>query len=419
LGLVGATLIGLSAVLNASEPAGPSNAASPAARLTARPQAELEVDTGLDDQNRSLPTLTPTVLKHSTVQVEVKPPTVTPIPTAPIILTRTNVSVPIDVQTIMQADETVPSGTLVTDTTVVTELAVTTSELDQVKVSAAGSDESQDSALDAIVEAAERSATNSEYVEPYTSTDQVLPPPSAARELEAALAASCPTTSEASFDLIPIEGQPRSDHPDFLHADLNLSLRGYRLISETLQLEFYNGATDPDAPQLHGLYEPNRLPIIRAVYQINNWIWDAQQCGGNPRGCRGAPVDDFWPVTMVGLATVPGDPIYLPERRSQIYGGGFTSMVLYADERQIALGYTRRDSVSAGYTIHLQNICVDANLLALYRSQKSSGGWRASGFLPAVRNNQALGIAAGREIVVAVRDVGSFMDPRSQKDWWK
>jgi len=39
--------------------------------------------------------------------------------------------------------------------------------------------------------------------------------------------------------------------------------------------------------------------------------------------------------------------------------------------------------------------------------------------LPALRNNQALGQALGFEIKVAIRDAGSFMDPRSQKDWWR
>ena len=158
---------------------------------------------------------------------------------------------------------------------------------------------------------------------------------------------------------------------------------------------------------------------INSVYQINEWIWDVGQCRGNPRGCRGEPSAEFWPVTMVGLNIIPGESIYIPERGPRIYRGGYISIVLYAEARRLTLGYTRRDSVASGYTIHLENFCVDPNLLALYRSQRDANGWRTSGFLPALRNNQAIGTALEGELRVAVRDAGSFMDPRSQKDWWR
>jgi hypothetical protein len=38
--------------------------------------------------------------------------------------------------------------------------------------------------------------------------------------------------------------------------------------------------------------------------------------------------------------------------------------------------------------------------------------------LAALRPGQPLGRATGVQIDVAVRDDGSFMDPRSAKDWW-
>jgi hypothetical protein len=94
-------------------------------------------------------------------------------------------------------------------------------------------------------------------------------------------------------------------------------------------------------------------------------------------------------------------------------------MVLYAEEQRITLNYTRRDTVANGYAVHLENICVDPNLLALYRAQVNAEGWRATGRLPALRNNQALGTALGSELKVAIRDRGAFMDPRSRKDWWQ
>jgi hypothetical protein len=103
----------------------------------------------------------------------------------------------------------------------------------------------------------------------------------------------------------------------------------------------------------------------------------------------------------------------------QIYRGGFIALVLYAEEQRITLGYTRRDNVAAGYAVHLENVCVNPNLLALYRAQRDQNGRHTSGFLPALRNNQVLGTALGDEIGVAIRDAGSFMDPRSHKDWWR
>ncbi|RMF05151.1 MAG: hypothetical protein D6768_01675, partial [Chloroflexi bacterium] len=113
-----------------------------------------------------------------------------------------------------------------------------------------------------------------------------------------------------------------------------------------------------------------------------------------------------------------GAPIYPPERGPEIYGGGYVAMVLYAEEKRITLKYTRDDNVINGYTVHLENVCVDPNLLALYRAQTDATGLHTTGRLPALRNNQQLGTAFRGGAKVAIRDVGSFMDPRSRKDWW-
>ena len=71
-----------------------------------------------------------------------------------------------------------------------------------------------------------------------------------------------------------------------------------------------------------------------------------------------------------------------------------------------------------GYVVHLEDVCVDPNLLALYRAQTDSDGYHHTGHLPALLNNQALGTALNTEVKVVIRDKGSFMDPRSRKDWW-
>ena len=41
------------------------------------------------------------------------------------------------------------------------------------------------------------------------------------------------------------------------------------------------------------------------------------------------------------------------------------------------------------------------------------------GRMPALRAGQAFGHARGGEIGVAIRDWGTFLDPRSRKDWWQ
>lgn len=258
--------------------------------------------------------------------------------------------------------------------------------------------------------------------ESYTSTVQVHSRDDSTADVgrdssEAVAAGLCPTSSSASFELVTVVGPP-PDHPDLAHPDLNLTLRGYAIVPEPLELVEFSGDTDPDAPQLAALFQPNRAPSISAVYRVNDWLWASAQCGGRSNGCPGGLLD-AWAVTLVGLATRPGEPLAIPARHAEIFAGGFKALVLYADERQITLGYSRRDSVAGGYVVHLLDVCVDPNLLALYRAQNDANGWRASGRLPALRNGQFFGAALGNELKISIRDSGSFMDPRSAKDWWR
>jgi hypothetical protein len=223
--------------------------------------------------------------------------------------------------------------------------------------------------------------------------------------------AACPTSSVASFGLIPIDG-PRADHPDALHGDLNLGLRSYTPTVAFPGLIDDSDSPDPDAPYLAALFEPPHFPGIRTVYQVYDWKWTG--CGTD--GCRGELITDP-AVTLVDLITTPGEPIYVPERSANIFGS-YIALVLYAEERRITVGYTRRDSVAFGYAVHLENVCVDPNLLALYRAQVDDAGWRVTGRLPGLRHREVLGYAGGAEIQVAIRDRGTFLDPRSRKDWW-
>jgi len=70
--------------------------------------------------------------------------------------------------------------------------------------------------------------------------------------------------------------------------------------------------------------------------------------------------------------------------------------------------------VDTGYLVHLQNLCVDPNLVDLYNRLDREGRHN----LPAVYNGSVVGVALGEEVDVVVRDSGSFMDPRSWQDWW-
>jgi hypothetical protein len=89
--------------------------------------------------------------------------------------------------------------------------------------------------------------------------------------------------------------------------------------------------------------------------------------------------------------------------------------VLYADATRITLAYTRDGTVANGYAVQIENVCVDPNLLVAYRVANAAG----RDYLPALQRNDTVGVAAAGEVLVAMRDRGKFLDPRSRKDWWE
>ncbi len=214
--------------------------------------------------------------------------------------------------------------------------------------------------------------------------------------------ASCTPTGETYGTLEPIDpaGGDIAQHPD-----MNLAVRGYTPTTAALSLVDYAGSVDPAAPQLYSLFDDQRTPKFNAAYRVYQWDWNCN--------CRGGPIMK-WDVTLLGMQTTPGEVIHLPVAGYDV-GGGYGALVLYAEPTRLTLKYTREDNVVSGYTLHLENICVDANLLALYQQLNAAG--RAE--LPALWPGQPLGRARGTEIDVATRDVGSFLDPRSRKDWWQ
>lgn len=206
-----------------------------------------------------------------------------------------------------------------------------------------------------------------------------------------------------------IEPNNTTDRPAEVHADLNLALRGYeKNPAAAPTLVTYDGASDSNAPQLYELFGDRRTPSFGTQYQVYHWDWECN--------CKGELNTD-WPATVSGMEVVPGEPLYVPESGYEIgtLSSGFEVLVLYASEKRITLKYTRDDNVIHGYTLHVENVCVEPRLLALYEEWNAAGRDR----LPALRAGQAFGRARGAEIQVAIRDNGTFMDPRSRKDWWQ
>lgn len=205
------------------------------------------------------------------------------------------------------------------------------------------------------------------------------------------------------YETLPVFSAP-TDRPAEEHPDLNLALRGYAPTDAARSLVDYGGATDDHAPRLTGLFSPPRTPQIRGVYRVYAWDWS----GDAP----GAPIASP-PVTLIALQATRGEALHLPPSGYDI-GSGYQALVLYAAPHRLTLRYTREDNVVTGYTLHIEGLDVHPALLATYRAADAAG----RGSLPALRAGQAVGVAADAEIGVAIRDAGTFMDPRSRKDWW-
>jgi hypothetical protein len=220
---------------------------------------------------------------------------------------------------------------------------------------------------------------------------------------EAQGAAGCDPIAGESYGTLSILGEP-TGRPAEVHADLNLALRGYEVTRAPLFLVEYGPTDDPKAPQLRDLTWNRRLPSFSRAYRVYDWDWSTNS--------RGSLITD-WDVTLAGMLASPGETLHVPGSGYDI-GSGYEVLVLYAAENRITLKYTREDNVVVGYTLHLEGICVEPNLLALYRAMNDAGRKK----LPALRARQAFGRVAGGEVGVAIRDSGAFMDPRSRNDWW-
>ena len=214
----------------------------------------------------------------------------------------------------------------------------------------------------------------------------------------------CVDIPGASYSTLSVNSAP-TDRPADQHADLNLGFRGYVSTTANLSLININGPFDSAAPQFPGLFTDNRTPDFSSAYEVYDWSWGCN-CATTPIGHPN--------VTLLGMLTTPGELILTPASGYDI-GEGYSALVLYAAPNRITMKYTRDDNVIQGYTIHVENLCVDPTLLALYETANQAG----RGHLPALRGGQPFARAAAGEMLAAIQDSGTWMDPRSRKDWWQ
>jgi hypothetical protein len=208
--------------------------------------------------------------------------------------------------------------------------------------------------------------------------------------------------------------------PAYNHADKNLELRGYAidnsLNTSQKQIQSLYPASDPNTPNLHTLFNPSRIPTVINVYDVYDWDWHPAP---DPGVRKSNPVNTVWPITVIGAQVTPGETIRTPNSGYDL-GQGVAAIVLYAAPNRITIHYTREDTVAVGYSIHIEDICVDANLLALYNSLESAGRYSQPSFnLVTLTALQPIGTALGSEMRIVIRDTGGFMDPRSLTDWWQ
>jgi hypothetical protein len=219
-----------------------------------------------------------------------------------------------------------------------------------------------------------------------------------------ATAQECSPIPDSEYGTLPVKPPP-TDPPAAQHPDLNLAVRGYAITAGRRELINLNGDSDPAAPQLAGLFGDGRTPAFTTLYKVHDWDWGCQ--------CPGEVLTRPY-TSLLGVATTPDEVLRVPESGYTL-GNGFEVLVLYVDSTRVTLKYTADDSVVEGYTLHLENVCVDPALVALYATSEAAG--RAQ--LPALRPGQPFARARGGEIGIAIRDRGTFMDPRSRKDWWQ
>jgi hypothetical protein len=234
----------------------------------------------------------------------------------------------------------------------------------------------------------------------------------------------CAATGQSYTQGLAIQhDQDNPVRPAYNHAGKNFGLRGYEVRTSGITpglVDYGPGSEDPNgaAPQFTTTFSPARIQLSGRFFQMYDWNYAPPP---NP-GTRGSLLTNR-PVTALGLAATAGEIVRAPDSPLRI-NGGIGAMVIYADTNSLTIKYTREDSSATGYTVYIDNICTDPNLLSLYNTLDNSqrntfwGVGTQNYSLPYLTPNQAVGRAVSNEVVVAIVDVGAFEDPRSCRGWW-
>lgn len=239
---------------------------------------------------------------------------------------------------------------------------------------------------------------------------------------------TCPATSTNSYyQNVIYRGEVPPIRPAEQHADKNFALRGYITITteaKTLISDVADPAEPHQPPQLGTIFNPDRVTTaavnITQVYHTYLWNWGVPPDPGTRGGEDSNP-----PVGVLGLGAAPGEVIQAPTSYYEIaFVGGvhYQAFVMYADADTVALHYSAEDTVVNGYTVHIDNICTDPNLLALYNSLDGGGTgprYNNTSFnMPYVGLGQAIGTARDNLVRVKIVDTGSTLDPRGCWNLW-
>lgn len=228
---------------------------------------------------------------------------------------------------------------------------------------------------------------------------QISPSPTSAPAI------ACPTSSNQNYGSIATNSDYNFSGPAENQPEINLAMRSYQKVNEKAGLIDYGGDTDPLALKINSLFADERMPQVASTYKVFAWDYSNNQ--------RSSQTENAWPVSLIGLASKPGESLVVPPSGREI-GDGNTLMVLYADANRITFTNSVGDNWTDGYILHVEDICTDVNLISAYQNANSSG----RGSLPSLPKGKIFGTARLGEVKVAIRDSAQFMDPRSRKDWW-
>lgn len=248
--------------------------------------------------------------------------------------------------------------------------------------------------------------------------------------VEQAIAGSCPSPSGSltfengqmnKFDKdSPVRPTPTNPDKNLKYRESPSTIFDHPTAWTGLAAYTTSDTTPP--PQIATIFSPARTPGFTNNYLLHNWNWIDSNKPGSP-GTRGSQL--AYPQSRaIGMVTTPGEPLRAPCHGYNLgspWGtGGYG--VLYADSTSITLVATRYDSVAKGYTLHILGVNVNPTLVSMYNTDDNSAGARYhnSKFnLPGLKPGQIFGTAAGSEIIVALRDNGSFMDTGDSTNWWR